>query len=93
MNILALRLVVVCDIHLLNDDILWSLGNEHLKGVNEMPNDKNVRHPHDGKRIDIHDPAEVRNWCAIFGVNEAKLRAAVQAVGTSSTAVRQWLGK
>ena len=58
-----------------------------------MPDDKTKRHPHDGKRIDIHDPQEVRNWCHIFGVTEAKLRVAVKVVGTSSTDVRKYLGK
>jgi hypothetical protein len=58
-----------------------------------MPDDKNIRHPHDGKRIDINDPYEVRNWCAIFGVSEDKLRQAVSAVGDSAGAVRRYLGK
>ena len=58
-----------------------------------MPDDKDIRHPHDGKRIDINDPDEVRNWCRIFNVSEETLKAAVQAVGTSSTAVREYLGK
>jgi hypothetical protein len=58
-----------------------------------MPDNKNIRHPHDGKRIDINDPAEVRNWCNIFGVTAEKLKAAVKAVGTSSTKVRQYLKK
>ena len=58
-----------------------------------MPDDKTIRHPHDGKRIDINDPYEVRNWCQIFGVDEETLKRAVQAVGTSSEAVRKYLGK
>ncbi|HRZ28629.1 MAG TPA: DUF3606 domain-containing protein [Spirochaetota bacterium] len=58
-----------------------------------MPDDKTIRHPHDGKRIDINDPSEIRNWCRIFGVSEAKLRAAVKAVGTSSTEVRKYLNQ
>lgn len=58
-----------------------------------MPDDKTKRHPHDGKRIDINDPQEVRNWCGIFGVSESTLKAAVKAVGTSSKAVREYLGK
>ena len=58
-----------------------------------MPDDKTIRHPHDGKRIDIHDSDELRNWCKIFGVTETKLKVAVNAVGTSSQAVREYLGK
>ena len=58
-----------------------------------MPDNKKIRHPHDGKRIDINDPYEVRNWCKIFNCTVAKLRHAVATVGTSSTAVRKFLGK
>jgi hypothetical protein len=58
-----------------------------------MSDDKTIRHPHDGKRIDIDDPYEVRNWCEIFGVTEVQLKAAVKAVGTSSETVRKYLGK
>lgn len=58
-----------------------------------MPDNKKIRHPHDGKRIDIHDPKEVANWCKIFGISEEKLKATVNRVGTSSTEVRLALGK
>ncbi len=58
-----------------------------------MPDDKTKRHPQDGKRIDINDPAEVRNWCKIFDVTESKLKTAVEAVGTSSIAVQEYLEK
>ncbi len=58
-----------------------------------MPDDKNIRHPHDGKRIDLNDQNEVRNWCKIFGVTEEKLKQAVRAVGDSAKAVREYLGK
>lgn len=58
-----------------------------------MPDDKTIRHPHDGKRIDINDPAELKSWCSIFGVSEATLRDAVSRVGTSSTEVRKYLRK
>ena len=58
-----------------------------------MPDDKTIRHPLDGKRIDINDPNEVRNWCKSFGVDEDTLKDAVRAVGTSSEAVRKYLGK
>ena len=58
-----------------------------------MPDNKTIRHPHDGKRIDVNDPQEVRNWCKIFNVSEKELIAAVNEVGTSSTAVREYLGK
>lgn len=56
-----------------------------------MPDNKNITHPLDAKRIDIHDPAEVRNWCSSLGCNELELKSAVNSVGTSSTAVRKYL--
>ena len=58
-----------------------------------MPDNKNKKHPLDGKRIDINDPDEVRYWCSEFGVNENILKLAVKAVGTSSTAVRNYLNQ
>ncbi len=58
-----------------------------------MPDDKTKRHPHDGKRIDINDANEVRNWCKILCVTEVRLKTAVKAVGNSATAVRKYLGK
>jgi hypothetical protein len=27
-----------------------------------MPDNKSIRSPHDDKRIDVNDPAEVANW-------------------------------
>jgi hypothetical protein len=58
-----------------------------------MSDNKNKRHPHDGKQIDINDPKEVNNWCKIFGVSEEQLRACVGTVGKSSEKVRACLGK
>jgi hypothetical protein len=58
-----------------------------------MPDNKNITHPLDAKRIDIHDPAEVRNWCKSLNCTEAQLKAAVLVVGTSGAAVRKHLGK
>jgi hypothetical protein len=58
-----------------------------------MPDDKNITHPLDAKRIDINDPYEVRNWCKALGCTESELRAAVRAVGTSGKAIREYLGK
>ena len=58
-----------------------------------MPDDKTIRHPHDGNRIDINDPKEVLNWCTIFNVNAEALESAVKAVGTSSEKVRKYFGK
>lgn len=56
-----------------------------------MPDDKTKRHPLDGKRIDINDPAEIKSWCSIFDVSEDNLKKAVNAVGTSADAVKKYL--
>lgn len=58
-----------------------------------MPDNKSITHPLDAKRIDIHDPAEVRNWCRSLGCTEQELKDAVRAVGTSGAAVRRYLKK
>ncbi|WP_449242903.1 DUF3606 domain-containing protein [Desulfovibrio sp.] len=58
-----------------------------------MPDDKTKRAPLDNKRIDVDDPAEVRNWCKSFGCSAAELKKAVSEVGTSAAAVKQHLGK
>ncbi|MEM1007363.1 MAG: DUF3606 domain-containing protein [Myxococcota bacterium] len=58
-----------------------------------MPDDKTIREPHDKKRIDINDPKELRNWSDSLGVSQEELIRAVQAVGTSASAVRAYLSK
>ncbi len=58
-----------------------------------MPDNKQITHPLDAKRIDINDPFEVRNWCKTLECTEQQLRSAVKAVGTSGAAVRKHIGK
>ena len=58
-----------------------------------MSDDKSNRGPPDNKRIDIHDPNEVRHWTKSLGVNEQQLKDAVARVGTSAEKVRESLGK
>lgn len=53
----------------------------------------NIRQPQDPKQINIHEPWEVNYWCKSLGVTEAKLKEAVKAVGTQTSAVRRYLGK
>ena len=48
-----------------------------------MPDNKNIIAPDDKRRIDVNDPAEVRNWCKAFKCTEAELKAAVKAAGTT----------
>ena len=59
--------------------------------VHNMPDDKSIRHPEDGKRIDINDPSEVDDWCESLKCTKSELKAAVRAVGTSASEVRKWL--
>ena len=56
-----------------------------------MPDNKEIKRPLDSKRIDIHDPGEVAYWCGALKCKKSELRAAVKAVGTSASKVRQWL--
>lgn len=56
-----------------------------------MPDDKKIKGPHDSKRIDIYDPNEVSNWTKALGVSAAELKKAVNKVGTSAEAVKEYL--
>ncbi|OOE78229.1 MULTISPECIES: DUF3606 domain-containing protein [unclassified Salinivibrio] len=57
-----------------------------------MPDNKNIIAPDDKRRIDVNDPAEVRNWCKSFGCTEAELKAAVKAAdSTYARDVQQYL--
>lgn len=58
-----------------------------------MPDNKNITRPLDAKRIDINDPAEVRNWCNALNCTEKELRAAVEKAGTSAAAIKKYLNK
>ena len=56
-----------------------------------MPDDKSRRGPPDSTRVNVHEDYEVRYWCGKWGCTAADLRAAVAAVGVSSSAVEAWL--
>jgi hypothetical protein len=58
-----------------------------------MTDDLNNRGPQDRSRINVNEPHELRYWTKELGVTESQLRAAVQAVGVSVSAVRTHLGK
>jgi hypothetical protein len=51
------------------------------------------RGPADRSRINVHEAWEVRWWTQELRVTEAQLRAAVNAVGVSVSAVRRHLGR
>lgn len=58
-----------------------------------MSDDLNNRGPQDRSRINVNEPHELHYWTKELGVTEPQLRAAVQAVGVSVSAVRTHLGK
>lgn len=58
-----------------------------------MPDDKTIREPLDKKRINIHEPYEVRWWTKALGCDEEKLKSAVKKVGDSADKVREHLKK
>jgi hypothetical protein len=49
------------------------------------------RGPADASRINLNEDYERRYWAEAFGVSEQRLREAVQTVGASAEAVRQFL--
>ena len=58
-----------------------------------MSDDKKQTGSPDNKRIDIHDPSEVRDWAKSLGCTKPELEKAVGEVGTSADAVRRHLKK
>lgn len=57
-----------------------------------MPDDLKRSAPEDPNFINVNQPHEVVFWTKELGVSEARLRHAVAAVGTSTAAVRKYLG-
>jgi hypothetical protein len=58
-----------------------------------MSDDKSRRGSPDNKRIDVHDPNEVRHWTKSLDVTAEQLKEAVARVGTSAAKVREALKK
>ena len=58
-----------------------------------MSDDKGNRGSPDRDRIDMNDPDEVRNWTQSLGVTREELQRAVEAVGTSTGKVYDYLGR
>lgn len=58
-----------------------------------MPDNLDIKQPQDPHTVNVGQAHEVRYWCDKWNVSEAQLRAAVQAVGPSATAVAKRLGK
>ncbi|MFL6587471.1 MAG: DUF3606 domain-containing protein [Luteimonas sp.] len=58
-----------------------------------MSDDKNQTGTPDRDRINLTEDYEVQYWTQTLGVTADELRAAVNAVGSTSKAVRAHLGK
>ncbi len=58
-----------------------------------MPDDTRKKGAQDRSRINIHEPYEVEYWTKTLKVSKQKLKEAVEAVGTSVTKVRDYLGE
>jgi hypothetical protein len=58
-----------------------------------MSDDKTKRGFPDNALISINEPYEVQYWANKFGVSPQKLRLAVNAVGNSAAAVRNYLSR
>lgn len=58
-----------------------------------MSDDKSNRGGPDNKRIDVHDPDELRHWSKSLSVTPEQLKEAVARVGTSAEKVRDSLRK
>ena len=56
-----------------------------------MPDDKSIRGPQDASRVNVNQDHEVAYWCRKFGCTPSELKAAVKAVGVSSSAVERHL--
>lgn len=58
-----------------------------------MTDDKKKTGSPDRDRINVNEDYEVQYWTKTLGVTVAQLREAVKAVGPTSAAVREHLGK
>jgi hypothetical protein len=58
-----------------------------------MSDDKSKTGSPDRDRINLSEDYEIQYWTRELGVSERELRAAVDAVGNTSRAVRDHLGK
>ena len=58
-----------------------------------MADDKKQTGSPDRDRINLNEDYEVQYWTKALGVSADELRAAVNAVGSTSEAVRSHLGK
>lgn len=58
-----------------------------------MADDKTKTGPADSSRINVNEDYELAYWTEALGVSKGRLNEAVEAVGTSTEAVRAYLAK
>ena len=58
-----------------------------------MPDDKTIKEPADGNKVNVNEPYEVNYWKNKWGVTETQLRACVSKVGVMKNDVAKCLGK
>lgn len=58
-----------------------------------MPDNTKIPGPQDPNTINLDQKHEITYWTQTLGVTEARLRAAVAAVGNKVADVRRYLGK
>jgi hypothetical protein len=58
-----------------------------------MPDNTKIPGPEDRELINRNQPYEVKRWAEKFGVSEARLLQAIDAVGPRVADVRRYLGK
>lgn len=58
-----------------------------------MSDDKTIRGPADGSRVNVNEDYELRYWTEKFGVSAEQLRTAVQQVGPVAATVQAHLQK
>jgi hypothetical protein len=57
-----------------------------------MPDNLKERAPRDRNRINVNEGWELRYWTKALRVEPERLKAAVKAVGTSTDAVKAYVG-
>jgi len=58
-----------------------------------MADDKTKKGPADSSRVNVNEDYEVAYWTDVFNCTKQELVEAVEKVGTSSEAVRNYLSK
>jgi len=58
-----------------------------------MADDRTKKGPADSSRINVNEDYEIAYWTDALGCTKDQLKKAVEAVGTSAKAVREYLNK